>query len=363
MKKNTVVYVVTIFLSLLYIFIANHLILKGEEFFNADDSSRVFLSQVTKVGEKVESEYGDSTTFFQARILKGEQKGEIVDAVQLLDSYTSVNNRKIKEKDRIYLYKHDTDGETIWYADQYDRISGLSFLAIVFVGFVLLFGRKKGINTIVALVFTCMAVFLVYIPAILKGYNIYVWSILTCAFIGINTLLIVQGTTKKSFVAIVGTLSGTAISGILTIIMSKVLSLTGMLEEESLYLHYLIEEKPIDLKAIIFGSIIVGAIGAIMDVAIDIASSLNEVAKALEKPTKEKIIRSGFEIGRDIIGTMSNTLVLAYIGSSLSCTLLTVSYSGTLIYLLNREVIVVELLQALVGSLRNFRNYSFNNLH
>ena len=91
-----------------------------------------------------------------------------------------------------------------------------------------------------------------------------------------------------------------------------------------------------------------------MDVSIDIASSLNEVVNALEEPTFDKVIKSGFEIGRDIIGTMANTLVLAYIGSSLSCTLLTVSYSGSLTYLLNREMIVVEMLQALVGSLGIF---------
>ena len=328
--------------------------MKEETFFSDDDESRMHLSEVLSVGEREETAYGDSTTYFKARIIKGELKGKEVEAQQILDAYLSVNSRVLKQGDHIYLYRHDEEGKDIWYADQYDRISGLSVLAFLFVLFVLLFGRKKGVNTIVALIFTCMAVFWVYIPAILKGYNIYLWSILTCVFIGINTLLIVQGVTKKSFVAMIGTLSGTAISGILTIIMSKVLSLTGMLEEESLYLHFLNEDKPINLKAIIFGSIIVGAIGAIMDVAIDIASSLNEVAKAMERPSKEKIVRSGFEIGRDIIGTMSNTLVLAYIGSSLSCTLLTITYSGTLTYLMNKEVIVVEILQALVGSLGIF---------
>lgn len=195
---------------------------------------------------------------------------------------------------------------------------------------------------------------MVYIPAIITGKNIYLWSILTCLYIGISTLLIVQGATKKSFAAMIGCLTGTAISGILTLIMSKVLSLTGMLNDESMYLYYMNAENPIDLRAIIFGSIIVGAIGAIMDVSIDIASSLNEVVNASEKPTFEKTIKSGFEIGRDIIGTMANTLVLAYIGSSLSCTLLTASYSGSLTYLLNREAIIVEMLQALVGSLGIF---------
>ena len=272
----------------------------------------------------------------------------------MLDSYNSINHIELEEGQKIYLYEHTTDEETIWYADQYDRASGLIILGIIFITFVILFGRKKGINTIIALIFTCLSIFMVYIPAIISGKNIYLWSILTCLYIGISTLLIVQGATKKSFAAMIGCLTGTAISGILTVIMSKVLSLTGMLNDESMYLYYMNADNPIDLKAIIFGSIIVGAIGAIMDVAIDIASALNEVINASEKPTFEKTVKSGFEIGRDIIGTMANTLVLAYIGSSLSCTLLTASYSGSLTYLLNREAIIVEMLQALVGSLGIF---------
>lgn len=352
--KNKIVYVVTIIISLLYIFGANRIILKGESFFDEDEASRLFIAEIKQIISESKSEYGETTINFKAEILEGEHKGEVVDVVQLLDGNTSINHIELKANEKIYLYKHETDDETIWYADQYDRASGLIILGIIFIAFVILFGHGKGVKTIVALIFTCLSIFLVYIPAILKGRNIYIWSIITCIYIGVSTLLIVQGATRKSFASMTGCLTGTAISGILTLIMSKALSLTGVLNEESLYLYYMNSDNPIDLKAIIFGSIIVGAIGAIMDVSIDIASSLNEVVNASENPTFEKTVKAGFEIGRDIIGTMSNTLVLAYIGSSLSCTLLTISYSGSLTYLLNREMIVVELMQSLVGSLGIF---------
>ena len=352
--KDKIIYTVTIFFAILYILVANKMILKGEKFFDENEASRLFLSEVQEIIKKTELDFGEINVSFKAKILKGEHKDEIVEALQIIDPSSSINYKELEEGEKIYLYKHQTEEETIWYADQYDSASGLIILGIIFVAFVLMFGRKKGVNTIVALIFTCLSIFMVYIPAILAGKNIYLWSILTCIYIGVFTLLIVQGATRKSFAAMIGCLTGTAISGILTVIMSKILSLTGMLNEESLYLYYMNAENPIDLKAIIFGSIIVGAIGAIMDVSIDIASSLNEVINASEKPTFEKTIKAGFEIGRDIIGTMANTLVLAYIGSSLSCTLLTVSYSGSLTYLLNREMIVVEMLQALVGSLGIF---------
>lgn len=361
--KDKIIYIATIFFAFLYVFVANRMILKGEKFFDEAEANRLFLSQVEEITREEKTEFGEINIYFKAKILKGEYKDQSVDAIQILDSNSSINNSGLKVGEKIYLYEHATDEETIWYADQYDRASGLIILGIIFIAFVLLFGKKKGVNTIVALIFTCLSIFMVYIPAILVGKNIYTWSIITCIYIGVMTLLIVQGVTRKSFAAMIGCLTGTAISGILTVIMSKILSLTGMLNEESLYLYYMNEQNPIDLKAIIFGSIIVGAIGAIMDVAIDIASSLNEVVSASDKPTFEKTIKSGFEIGRDIIGTMANTLVLAYIGSSLSCTLLTVSYSGSLTYLLNREMIVVEMLQALVRKFRNFCNNSTYNIY
>jgi len=114
---------------------------------------------------------------------------------------------------------------------------------------------------------------------------------------------------------------------------------------------YINDKNPIDLRAIIFGSVILGAIGAVMDVSMSIASSLNELVENMDKPTFSQVIKSGFEIGRDMMGTMANTLILAYIGSSLSVLLLYCAYNSSFIYLINKEIIIVELLQSLIGSI------------
>ena len=133
--------------------------------------------------------------------------------------------------------------------------------------------------------------------------------------------------------------------------MANVLELTGLLDEDSMHLLYINDKAPIDLRAVIFGSIILGAIGAVMDVSMSIASSLNELVENMDRPSFSQIINSGFEIGRDMMGTMSNTLILAYIGSSLSVLLLYCAYNSSFIYLINKEIIIVELLQALIGSI------------
>ena len=219
-----------------------------------------------------------------------------------------------------------------------------------FFFFLLLFGRKKGVNTIVSLVFTCLAIFAVFVPSILSGYNIYLSSAITCLFIIVMTLLIVVGATKKGLCAAVGCAGGIAVTAVLTTVMSKALQLTGLVDEQSLYITML-DNVQIDLKALLFGAIIVGAVGAVMDVSMSLSSSLLEVSEQMgEKKSFKKLFRSGMTIGRDIMGTMANTLILAYIGSSLSVVILLVASETSLMSLFNREMIVEEVMQALTGS-------------
>ncbi len=363
--KNRIIYAVTIIISILYIFVGNKIATKDFDFFNKGEENVVLeQSKVTKIidvmevkqdvfdGETTSSVSIGKNVMFNATITAGDKKGQMVEAIQTFDSFTPVNYKQVEVGDKIFLYQYeDADGTLKWYADEYIRLDGIIILAIIFAILILLFGRSKGVNTLVSLVFTVLSVFIVFVPSILSGQNIYISSIVTCVYITAMTLLIVYGANKKSLAAGIGCVAGVLISGLLTVIMSEILQLTGILNEESIYITYINEHNPIDLKAIIFGSIILGAIGAIMDVAMSIASSLYELCENIEKPTLKQMLKSGLTIGRDIMGTMANTLVLAYIGSSLSVVLLLCVYNNSLMYLLNREMIIVEVLQALVGSL------------
>ena len=172
----------------------------------------------------------------------------------------------------------------------------------------------------------------------------------TCIYVIIMTLLITTGATEKALTTILGCTFGVAVAAILEIFFQHALRLTGVIDEHSIYLGYLDSGVVIDLKSLIFGMIVIGAMGAVMDVAMDISSSLHELHYRAPDLTFRELYQSGITIGRDVMGTMANTLVLAYIGSSLCTILLLITYSGSLRELLNRENIVVELLQALIGS-------------
>lgn len=355
--SNIISYLIIIAISVLLLYVGNKTATRGLFLFDDEYAQEVVKATVQEIESRdVESFYLDENTtidnitiIFRANVVSGAYKGESVTAMQTIDSFAAGNAVEVNKGDKVLLIKSDVD-EAEWYFSDYLRSDSLLIFGLLFVIALLIFGRKKGFNTILSLAFTCASIFLVFIPAILSGKNIYLWSILICVYSVLMTFLVVNGLSKKTFAASIGSLCGIAVTGLLTVIMDKVLSLTGLLDEESVYLTYLPTEHPIDLRAIIFAAIIIGAMGAIMDVAMSIASSLWEVHEESRSPSRKSIVRSGLNIGRDVLGTMANTLILAYIGSSLSVVLLLSVYSSSLLGLLNREMIVVEILQALVGS-------------
>jgi uncharacterized membrane protein len=192
---------------------------------------------------------------------------------------------------------------------------------------------------------------MVFIPSIIKGKNIYISSIIVSIYIIFMTLLLLNGANKKTFCAIVGNLGGLLISGLLAFIISDKLHLTGLIDDDSIFLLMINPETPIDLKAILWAGIVIGSLGAVMDVSMTIASAMNELSENMYQKSFKTMLKSGFNIGQDAIGTMTNTLILAYIGSSLSVVLiLMVHYKDTLL-LFNLEMIVFEIIQAIIGSM------------
>ena len=357
--KQRIIYITSVVLSVLYLVFGAKIASSDLPVFEHIYQDSVEKAQVQGIlarqsaAQEVDGvQYGRGVNIiFGAKLLTGPNKGSMITALQNCDPDSPYQMREIKTGDRVLITQNpDFHGEVKWIMGEYVRTDTLMLLAAAFGLLLILFGRSKGVNTILSLAFTCMAIFTVFVPAILSGKNIYFWAILTCAFIILMTLMIVNGPNKKSLCSAIGCFSGVLVSGGLTLFADRFLKLTGMVDEESLYLKYLLEDRTIDLKAIIFAAILIGAVGAIMDVAISLSSALYEVYEATPDCSPAAIIRSGMTIGRDIMGTMSNTLVLAYIGGSLSLTLLLIAYSSSWLGLLNREMIIVEILQALVGS-------------
>lgn len=291
----------------------------------------------------------DRNVLFTARLLSGEWEDCLVTATQNISAYDPYETVEVRPGDRVILsYGNDGSPEDEWFFSEYLRSDYLIVLSVLFFVVLLIFGKIKGFKTALSLLFTVGALFFVFIPAVLLGRPIYLFTALLGVFLTVMTLLLVNGWTWMTLSSILGCASGIGLSAIILVVSESLIQLTGQLDEQSLYLFFL----GIDLKKILYAAIVIGAIGAIMDVAVNISAALHELAVKLDRPTFHDLLASGFTIGRDILGTMTNTLVLAYAGSSLGSVLLIVYYSSfSPLLLFNKELIVSELLQIIVGSL------------
>ena len=229
-----------------------------------------------------------------------------------------------------------------------DKIS-LLYLLIIFLAGLTIIGGKKGVKTILTLIFTILIIFQVLLPMILNGYNPIAVSIIASSLVIIVTLLIISGVNKKTLSAIIGTTGGVTIAGFLALIVGYMADLSGLGNEESI--HLILFTRDIDFKGLLFAGIIIGSMGAVMDVGMSISSAMQEIAIANPQITTEKLIAAGMNIGRDIMGTMANTLILAYVGASLNLMLFLTVYEPSLVQILVKDNINSEIVRSLAGSI------------
>lgn len=354
-KTDVSLYIITVVISAVLLIIGNSIVYDKETMFLGGYEDGAAKGVVTEIvrdhtePDTIAGEYiGDNVLLvFKCEITDGDRKGETVLAEETIMATDTKKLDKVRVGDKVFVIEAEGIAcDFVMY--DFDRSGPLWVLGIMFVGLVLLFGRFKGVNTLISLGFTSVAVFAVFLPAVMAGKNIYFWAIITCIYITVMTLLITNGYNRKTLSAIIGCSSGVLISGLLTAIFSSAAKLTGFTTEETMYITMNFD---IDLNALVFGGVILGAVGAVMDVSMSISSSLRELYDQLPEPSFKGLFKSGITIGRDIMGTMANTLVLAYIGCELSATVISVAYSSSLTTLFAREKIVVEIMNALVGSL------------
>ncbi|MCL2277375.1 MAG: YibE/F family protein [Treponema sp.] len=363
MIRISIPYLITIAGSVLFLVIGHYIAITGMYEFQ-NNSSETARAKVESVQEIVQPDYDFLDDFdeseleafyrvqgekiiFNARITSGQRKGQVVTAEQGFSPLLRDYSKSVEKGDLVILFNNELG----WYFAGYARLNQLIVLGVIFILCLLFFGGVKGFNTILSLGFTCASIFWVFIPSILSGKNIYLMSFLICAYTTSIVPLIVMGYNKKSLAAIIGCAGGIIIAGIITLIMDRALYLTGIVDEHSRYLVSLPGGLNLNLKAIIFAGIIIGAIGAIQDVSISLSSALWEIRENAKNIKFRELLKSGINIGRDIMGAMANTLILAYIGSSLTIVILLTVYSGSPLTLYNSEMFAAEILQALAGSL------------
>lgn len=258
----------------------------------------------------------------------------------------------VKEGDRVELYLEVTDGNIgAAYITSYDRSIYVYYLAAAFIIVLLAVGKIKGLKATISLAVMILLIFKVLIPYMLKGYSPIMLSVVVTVVSTVVTLLLISGVSIKSFSAIIGTAGGVLIAAVIAIVVGKLARLTGLGVEEAKMLLYIPQGIEFDFQGLLFAGIIIGSLGAVMDVSMSIASSMDEVKHANPDIPTNDLIRSGMNVGRDIMGTMSNTLILAYTGASIPLLLVLSAYGNTLSAVLNIDFITTEIVRSLAGSI------------
>jgi uncharacterized membrane protein len=285
-------------------------------------------------------------TNVKVKILNGKLAGRIYKSSVPNDPPYAMT---VKQHDRVMVVVDSSGTEPVIGIDDYYRISGVIPIIIIAILPVILLGGKKGLTSIAALAITILIVLGVMTNLLLKGFPPVFTSIVTSAVVTILTLLLISGRGKKSLVAITGTLGGLCFAALLAWVSACVLHLSGLAGHESIFLQGL--NLNLDFKGLLLCGMIIGALGAVMDVCMSIASSLEEIALTDPEVSPGSLLRSGFKIGSDMLGTMTNTLVLAYTGSSLTLILLIVAQGAEfpLIRIMNMEFIGVEIVRSVSG--------------
>lgn len=284
----------------------------------------------------------------EVEILTGRYKGDICFVTNYFSALYNVN---VEPGDKVCIRIDTTgDGEYSCNIYNYDRVPLIICLIIMFFLALAIIGGFQGIKAFAGLVYTILCIFGILLPLSLKGVEAVP---LTCMIILVTSTVcfyLIGGITKKTIAAALGCFSGVLIAALLGAIAAKLGGVTTFQMDEAEALLLLKSTTLIKLRGLFISGILIAAMGAVMDIAMSISSALYEVHEADPHMGAKELFKSGINIGRDAMGTMANTLVLAYVGSALNMCILIYSYGVGLRQLLCTDFVAIEVIRAVAGS-------------
>jgi len=286
------------------------------------------------------------------KILSGEFKG----TERIIDNMLTGNpayDIVLTKGDKVILHA-EANSDDIITADDVDffiadlkRENQIWLFTGIFCALLLVIGRKKGFRSILSIIATLGLIFFILVPMVLNGFCPIATAVLTGILSTIITIYLVGGLNSKSSSAIIGTSISLIFAGILSMLAIYFAHLTGFAGEENMFLYAV--RPDLSFTGVLSASMIIAALGALMDTAVSIASTINEIHETDSTLGVKELFKSGMNVGRDIIGTMSNTLILVYLGSALPLVLLSNNIDLNKFFNLNQ--VATEILSALIGSI------------
>lgn len=288
---------------------------------------------------------------FEIQVLNGKYKGSRVVVKEMVDEAMLFYDKTEVGKSVVLQYQEEDNKINDAHIVVGRKDDTLKQVVILFLISIIVVGGLKGIKSLISLVITIVLILKLLLPKLLIGGNPLFWTVIVSVIITVISIIIISGFNKKSLASILGTTFGTIFAGLIAYYYGNAMSLTGAAFEEAKFLMFTPQNVVFDFKGLLFSGIVLGSLGAVMDVSMSIASSIIEIEKANPKLSVVSVFNSGMNIGKDIMGTMTNTLILAYTGTAIYLMLLMMSYDTPMVSILNNDLVVTEILRALSGTI------------
>ena len=285
----------------------------------------------------------------EIQILSGDHKDEIMTVTNYMSALFNVD---VQQGDRI-IVRIMTDENGSYYASVFNYDRGIVLGGFLLIFFILLatLGGKKGLGALAGLLLTLGCIWFILIPCLFRGVPAIPVTIVVSAVSAAAGLIFLNGYSKKTFCAVCGCVGGVLVSGIAAAVVGTLSPMNGfnMQEAENLILYG--ADQGLKVSGLLVCGVLISALGAVMDVALGIASSVWEMREQNPDASVGSLFRSGMQIGKDAMGTMANTLILAFAGSSLNMLILVQTYNIPFLQLINTDSIALEVVQSVAGSI------------
>lgn len=307
------------------------------------------LSDSTEADDAADGAYrGDQLMLVE--ITSGRYEGE---TMQVYNYVGPLYGAPLKVGDSaVLIVSTYADGSHTATVYEFNRLLALAAIIALFVIATVLVGGKTGAKSLVGLVITLICIFLILLPMLMKGFPTLLTVFLICAYVAVVSFTILGGVSRKTLCASLATICGIAVALLFGLAAQALARIDGLrLADVEPLLQLRQTGTPIGLRYLLVGGIVISALGAVMDVAMSIASAISEIHSVNPTLSTKELFRSGMNIGRDMVGTMTNTLILAFLGSSFVIVIYLYSIGLQPYQLLSSSYFAIEVISGISSSI------------
>lgn len=316
----------------------------------AEDGMTFAKAEVIEVLEDNIEESGSytGTQVVKVKITSGYYEGLTCEA-ENMNGY--LYGAECKAGTKIILQLSEYNGTVTANVYGYDREFILYLLIALFLITLCVIGGKKGIYSAIALVFTFICIIYIYLPMLYIGCSPFLSAVIVVVLTTLVTMFLIGGFSVKTLSSVLGTLAGVIVAGAIASLFGKLSHISGYNVADIENLVYVGQNSKLQIGGILFSGILIASLGAIMDVSMSVASTICEIHKNCPSLGTKELFQSGISVGKDMMGTMSNTLILAFTGSSINTLIMIYAYQLPYLQVINMYSVGIEILQGISGAL------------